>query len=220
MIAMNKALPNAKHTLEYEETKTKEGYLQIVPNEKNWKFARSMLFNKLAKDGTECWEFIQTQMTDFFDYLEIAREHVRPRLRKRIQFMDVGCGSGNILDYVRVYGHLRKSYDMPRFETYGIEHNPLLAEIANRNHTVQYIDAREATNYGCMDIIFFYWPILTRSAMEVLEDKIIDQMHVGAVLIARNGCNPENRAKDKRLKLLDEPYGTRIYLKVKDNKKK
>lgn len=170
-----------------------------------------------ASDNPFSYRFISSPLDDFIKDLSIALRHVKLepapkgdkwcKPRQRVRFLDVGCGVGNILTMAETY--YRSFYDTKRekvLEIAGIEHDYRLAQLAREStrRNIEQMDALKFARYGEYDIIHYYRPIKDIGLMMKLEDKIEDEMRVGAVIICRLKADRIKINHDKRFKRLDK----------------
>ncbi len=114
----------------------------------------------------------------------------KKRESKHIKFLDVGCGYGNIVNFVQGYATRRNEHSNTKIQvlTNGIEYN---SEIIPRNdngrdflYEYTHIDTLKYKDYKNFDIIYYFCPISTKKLQTKLERYIEKEMKVGAYLIA------------------------------------
>lgn len=88
------------------------------------------------------------------------------------QFLDVGCGIGNIMQLAKAVG----------FDAHGIEYNKTLEPLSICNN-IKYIDGFKYKDYANYDVIYMYHPIEDHKLELKLEASIMRQMKVGAYLM-------------------------------------
>lgn len=126
--------------------------------------------------------------------------------RKSINFLDVGCGPGNIMAMAYAYGlakygNKKNREDNKTIQCYGIEHDVRLAKIASsiRIGTVFNQDALKFKDYNRFDIIYYYRPIKDKDMGKRLDERIRSLAKPGAIIIPN--LPHEVRYKDNDIRL-------------------
>lgn len=145
------------------------------------------------KDGTSCFGFLPYRDIDL---LLKDLKKLYNRLYKKTgcapSFMDIGCGTGNILLLASVIG----------YKATGLEYSPKVYKVAtklcsNNSRGICYCypaitppkiiegDMRKFKNYGDYDVLYYYQPMIDNTAMEKFSIELCKQMKPGAYLICR-----------------------------------
>jgi hypothetical protein len=97
---------------------------------------------------------------------------------KRVNFLDVGSGNGNILS-------LAKALNATWWTT-GIEYDEEYKKISSNNiiYYTKYMDALKYTKYANHGVIYFYQPIATEDLMNKLLDIIDEQISKNTIIMA------------------------------------
>lgn len=112
--------------------------------------------------------------------------------RYPVDVLDVGCGPGNMLDFVQgfMYGRNLQS----SWRTHGIEYDLALYELASKkSHHVMHCDALKFPLY-CEYNFIYCFNILHRGPQEELNRKIVKDAAPGALIVFV--CCGEELAKD------------------------
>jgi SAM-dependent methyltransferase len=177
------------------------------------------------------WKFIASSGEDFKKELKLALTHFQKKTPTKtrkdgelafilpiISFLDVGCGTGNILIQAKtLFPFLNKSKFYKYITVTGIEHDERLGKLAQDARLNTYImDALKFKYYKNYNIIHYYRPIKDRIMMSELEKKIENEAIVGTVIIARMKMDYDI-VKDRRFKEIRTKYNNaRIYIKTKE----
>jgi len=133
-----------------------------------------------------CHYFIPSSILDSIYWLKLVKQHLKKKDILEPKFLDAGCGIGNIILLANQLG----------FDADGIE-------IDNRNLRIgKAIASRQNywslngikitkgniltfKHYSKYDVIYFYCPLSDHVKEVEFENKITDEIKVGAVIIAR-----------------------------------
>ena len=156
--------------------------------------------------------YIPTNCNEFLDALKIALKNI-PLLpnttNEMIQFVDVGSGVGNVLDWFKAYMYTQKKYEHRYHSPKGIEYNSELVKLSSLLYTTELGDALKYKDYKQFNIIHYYCPIANSTLQKKLEEKIEKEIKPGSLIIARLKQS-EKAIKNKKFKLLSE-YNTKRY---------
>lgn len=163
------------------------------------------------------YPFIAYPLRDAMNEISLAFSTILRRRRKSgktIKFLDVGCGSGNILLLaITVWmNQFEKTWrgQIKKLEVYGIEHDAKLAQLARAathcdegqiwcgdafdfgspkmkkemEEEFGWYSHDQCYSYGEADIIYYYCPIKDSELMRLLERKIEEEAKPGAIIIA------------------------------------
>lgn len=96
------------------------------------------------------------------------------------KFLDIGCGIGNVVLLAQHIG----------FDAYGLEYNKKICNIARKIVGKYHIfsgDMTEFKKYGEYDILYYYLPMNSRTAMAKFDEKLIKEVKPGAYVIPYGG---------------------------------
>jgi SAM-dependent methyltransferase len=123
------------------------------------------------------------------------------------KFLDAGCGIGNIMLLANQIG----------FISYGLEIDPTTTNFAmKRGIEFDRIIKQNILTYKCYneyDVIYFYRPIIDDKKQTKFENRVKDQMKLGAILIPVLQVNKSVK-NDKRFKTISVENGVYIYQKI------
>jgi SAM-dependent methyltransferase len=163
-------------------------------------------------------------------------EHLEKHLKKEkrwcghntndAKFLDAGCGIGNVLLLASIYQLANRYHGIEYFEdtanrarTWLGINNPRRKNLPSKFSIIQ-DDILTFKDYGAYDIIYFYCPMLEPRLQIRFEERLEDEMQVGAILIPRMKRGVMIR-EDYRFELLSfDGVAEKIFLKVKDGPRK
>lgn len=164
------------------------------------------------KTPKDRYPFIPLSTEEALHQLLGAIDHLRKRednkYYTKYSFLDAGCGFGNIMMMAAEVG----------FKPYGLEIDERLITHAKRVNyhwrNIRHKDILKYTRYGQFDVIYYYCPFCNGKLQQKFEERVEDQMKVGAILMPN--LKVSNRIeKDKRFKLIQmKGRGLRFFKKV------
>lgn len=130
--------------------------------------------SKIIINKRHCWNFIPINYcTTTLYQVYRAIYNLSPNTHS-LNFLDVGCGIGNILVTAKALGYYVK----------GLEFQENLINNKMSSHLdIENIDAFLYTKYDRSDIIYLYMPIQDPKEMAKLLQIITDQISIGKVII-------------------------------------
>lgn len=139
-----------------------------------------------ADPTTKCYNNITHSIKLFLKKLKKAHKicgFFRPDIRPK--FLDAGCGLGTKAFLARLNG----------FDAYGIDINPIYAEIAKAvvdggtnsdpeyKNSVEVCNILEYANYGDFDCIYWYTPMWDQEKMHQFQSRVVSQLTRPTVLM-------------------------------------
>jgi SAM-dependent methyltransferase len=176
------------------------------------------------------YPFIPMQHTRLIETLVSLRERLRDmkswsgnrkRSGKKL-FLDAGCGPGNVMVTARAAGLCDAYHGIEFFdETFKKAQAWLgINERGNNTYKLFQEDILKFNHYGKYDIIYFYCPFSDHRLQRRFEERLEDEMKVGAILI---GFLKQSRAirKDYRFKRIQGINAAEnVFIKVKKGPRK
>jgi len=128
-------------------------------------------------------------------YDHLTTEHTIGEARP-FQFIDCGCGVGNILLLAR---------ETAGYRTTGLEYEPEMVKIAKLltpDSTILHQDILTYEDYKLYDVIYYHCPLSDKDKTNRFLDKICKDMKVGAVIVdpLENQKHVPRMEKDERFK--------------------
>lgn len=135
--------------------------------------------DKALKDKSGEYGYISLHYDSFMKQMEVMKGCVEHD--KKVEFVDVGCGIGSKLAYIKNIG-----YGYPSFNLHGIEITPEYAEVAKKLVPTANIIIGNALeqDYSKYDVIYFYCPLRDHKLETQLEKRIITTSKPGAIIMA------------------------------------
>jgi SAM-dependent methyltransferase len=175
-----------------------------------------------SRKGTGSYPFIPLSASEMWKTFRSLRQALQEEgleiFRKDRKFLDAGCGLGNALFYASATGLAEI--------THGIEYFPKTAR-AGRNFlacsnkpedriAIFTADIMTFKRYSEYDIIYYYCPFHYTPLEILFEERLEDEMRVGAILVPVNkqGCSADAGGRFKRI------GNTRGFVKVSAGKRK
>ncbi len=148
------------------------------------------------------YPFIAMDTRQVFEQIAFVKKYLE-ELHGLIQdgqfsFVDVGCGTGNILLIAEQF----------LFDVFGLEKDDFPVSIAKGligDEKIYQEDIRTYPDYGKYDVIYYFCPLSLGKQQRNLETYIEDAMKPGAILIA-NQKRSEAIVNDTRFKRLHQKY--------------
>lgn len=169
--------------------------------------------HRATKNDTSCeYPFVAMDTRQVFEQISFVKDvltgNKTPVLPegKQFSFMDVGCGTGNILLIAEQFG----------FDVWGIEKDEYPFSIAQRligEEKIFQEDIRNYKKYAEMDVIYYFCPFSAGDEQRKFEQYIENEMKAGAVLIA-NQKKSDELENDGRFMRLHNHY--QIWQKMTD----
>jgi 2-polyprenyl-3-methyl-5-hydroxy-6-metoxy-1,4-benzoquinol methylase len=169
--------------------------------------SKIFIANKIKPKNKAYFPFIPKYLGQAFNDLCGAKLLFEKEHTRKANFLDVGCGIGNIM-------YLAKQLGM---NATGIECNKQYKIYQLTNETVYYQDAFTFKKYNNYDIIYMYRPIEDFSLEVKLEQQIQESLKVGAIFICYSVSSFDGYAiqNDKRFKkCLDNNNNNQVYKKI------
>ncbi len=131
------------------------------------------------------------------DHIRIAKAHICKKEAKPLKFLDCGCGIGNIMILAYATGGF--------YKTDGVEYDlstwRIAKDLAPPMSKVFRGDLIEFKHYADYDIIYFYEPISDPVKRNIFLKKVMNDIKVGAVIIAHGGGGRlQNNKKFKKVR--------------------
>lgn len=151
--------------------------------------------------------------------------HRKKRLRsdRPSRFLDAGCGPGNIMLAAHTISLVDNYHGIEFFpETFdraksllGVDNGKAI----NRGMKLFKDDILKFSKYKDYDIIYYYCPFADPQRQVLFEEKVEDDMRIGAILLGNLKKSGAVR-KDYRFKLLPGQFADAAYIKIKGGKRK
>lgn len=138
--------------------------------------------------------------------LELNRKH---RTYPSYKFLDAGCGAGNVMLLAF----------KACFSVYGLEIDPTTIAFAEKleilpgRGLIKRQNILTYKDYSKYDVIYFFRPIINELKQREFENRLKDQMKIGAILIPILAADT-SITRDKRFKRIHVEQYYYIYLKV------
>lgn len=99
-----------------------------------------------------------------------------------LRFLDVGCGGGTKI--VAASSFFPKAHGIDNHPSYVQMGQSVLERLGYPRDSVQQADALNFDNYSDFDIIYFFRPISVLEELKQMENRILEQVRTGTILIA------------------------------------
>lgn len=183
---------------EMNETETEQDIFFNIINRFVGFYTREATKKTLNDPACE-YPFVAMDTRQVFEQIRFVKYYLNisdgPIQNKKYNFLDVGCGIGNVLLIA----------EQLNFDVYGLEKDRYPAQVASRligEDKIFQKDIWTYHDYGEYDVIYYFRPFSDRGPQKKFEKLIEDQMKAGAILIA-NHKNSDDIGNDKRFKKLD-----------------
>lgn len=148
------------------------------------------------------YPFIAMDTRQVFEQISFVKKYLEeqhgPIKDGQFSFVDVGCGTGNILLIAEQF----------LFDVYGLEKDEFPVSIAKGligDGKIFQEDIRTHSEYGKYDVIYYFCPLSLGEQQRTLENFIEDAMKPGAILIA-NQKRSDAIENDTRFTRLHDKY--------------
>lgn len=148
------------------------------------------------------YPFIAMDTRQVFEQISFVKNYLQeqhgPIQDGQFSFVDVGCGTGNILLIAEQF----------LFDVYGLEIDDFPVSIAKGligDEKIFQEDIRTYSGYGKYDVVYYFCPLSLGEQQRNLEIFIEDTMKPGAILIA-NQKRSNVIEKDSRFERLHDKY--------------
>lgn len=129
--------------------------------------------------------------TNTIDHIRVAKAHIRKKNEELLKFLDCGCGIGNIM----ILAHATGGF----YKTDGVEYDlatwRVAKDLAPRYSKVFRGDLVEFKHYADYDILYLFEPISDPKKRNIFYDKLMNDVKVGAVIIANGGGGRLRKSK-------------------------
>jgi SAM-dependent methyltransferase len=166
--------------------------------------AHRLTQNKTSQE----YPFIAMDTRQVFEQITFVKRYLEeqhgPIKDGQFSFVDVGCGTGNILLIAEQF----------LFAVYGLEKDAFPVSIAKGligEEKIFQEDIRTHADYGKYDVVYYFCPLSLGEQQRKLEIFIEEAMKPGAILIA-NQKRSDAIANDPRFKRLHDKY--QIWAKI------
>ena len=139
--------------------------------------------NYKLKEGVVCFGVIPYEgLGSLAKTFEIIQRRLFKKLKRKPKFLDIGCGTGNIV----LLAHYLD------YEAAGLEYNLRTYRIAKQLCNTHYLnngikiirnDMRTFKHYSEYDVLYYYHPILSYNAMTEFSIKLAKEMKSGAYVV-------------------------------------
>lgn len=132
------------------------------------------------KDKTACFGVIPYHSLGFLaEELERIQKLLLKELKQRPKFLDIGCGTGNIVMLAYYLG----------YKAAGLEYNLRTFRVAKQMCNAPYLvtiirgDMRAFEHYSEYDVLYYYQPMAGCEVMEKFTTRLAKEMKPGAYVI-------------------------------------